>query len=60
MAEDRFANGVLVGGGDNGCVYVWDPSKLMKDEDCLLHKLDKHVGAVAAIDVNPFQVSITY
>ena len=56
MENGEYENGLLVGGGDNGSVYIWDPTKLLKSTDCLVHKLDKHVGAVAALDINPFQV----
>ena len=51
-------NGLLMGGADNGNLFIWDPAKIINKQDALLHKLDKHVGAVAALDVNPFQVSV--
>ena len=50
------ASGLLMGGADNGNLFVWNPAKIINNEDPLVHKLDKHSGAVAALDINPFQV----
>ncbi|ELU08343.1 hypothetical protein CAPTEDRAFT_20326 [Capitella teleta] len=54
MSADNAA-GTLVAGGDNGRVFIYDPNQMMSGGECLLHTLDKHVGAVSALDVNPFQ-----
>ncbi len=57
MSEGTENSGVLCAGGDNGVVYVYDTMKLMNNaDDCLMHKLEEHHGAIAALDVNPFQV----
>ena len=59
MADDVAPNGVLCAGGDNGNVYVYNPSRLMNnDGDALMQKLEEHSGNIAALDVNPFQVSL--
>lgn len=51
-------SGVLVGGGENGHLVVWNPVKMMNNEDGVFCKMDKHSGAVAALDFNPFQVCL--
>ena len=61
MSEGSTNSGVLCAGGDNGKVYVYDTEKLMNNaDDCLMHKLEEHHGAIAALDVNPFQVIKMY
>jgi len=58
MEDPETPSGYLVGGADNGNVFVWNPAKLLENQaDPLVYKLSKHTGAVAALDVNPFQVS---
>ena len=54
--DETYPSGLLLAGSDNGNLFVYNPDKIIKNEEALVHKLDKHVGAVAAIDVNPFQV----
>ena len=56
MDTEDHASGLLMGGADNGNLFVWNPAKIINNEDPLVHKLDKHSGAVAALDINPFQV----
>ena len=57
MKAGTADSGVLVGGADNGNVFIWKADAIVRSEsDALLHKLDKHTGAVAALDFNPFQV----
>ena len=57
MEDPDTPSGYLVGGADNGNVFVWNPAKLLENkEDPLIYKLSKHTGAVAALDVNPYQV----
>lgn len=51
-------SGVLVGGGENGHLVVWNPVKMMNNEDGVFCKMDKHSGAVAALDFNPFQKNL--
>ncbi|KAL4240586.1 Protein transport protein Sec31A [Mactra antiquata] len=55
VSED-LPNGVIVGGGDNGCLLGYNANKCIDgDQDCLMFKKDKHTGAVKALDFNPFQ-----
>jgi protein transport protein SEC31 len=57
MADSDHSSGVVVAGADNGNIYYYDASGLIKgDGDCLMFKNNKHVGAVKALDFNPFQV----
>ena len=58
MSTDDKPSGVLCAGADNGNVFVWDAAKLLSREDPLVYKLDKHTGAVAALDINPYQVEL--
>jgi len=48
----------LIGGAEQGQIFVWDPEKIIRGENALLHTLKKHTGPVTALDVNPFQVII--
>jgi hypothetical protein len=53
-------NGVLIAGGENGDVILYDPAKIMAgDDDVIITQSDKHTGPVRALDVNPFQVRPT-
>ena len=58
MSEGSAENGVVCGGGDNGKVYLYNASRLINNSgDALMHKLEEHSGNIAALDINPFQVS---
>lgn len=51
-------SGVLIAGGENGNVILYDPAKIMAGEsDVIIAESDKHTGPVRALDINPFQVS---
>ncbi|XP_062521196.1 protein transport protein Sec31A-like [Corticium candelabrum] len=52
------ANGLLIGGSDNGTVYHWDCAEIMKGKEGLVFKSDMHSGAVRAMDINPFQSNL--
>ena len=56
MSAGTCESGVIVGGADNGNLFIWNANSIIQKEDALLHKLDKHNGAVASLDFNPFQV----
>ena len=57
LGTESHPSGVLVGGADNGGLFIWDPTALMAGSgDGLIDKLEKHSGPVAALDFNPFQV----
>jgi len=58
--SDKLANGVIVGGADNGGILAYNATDFINGEqDCLIFKKDKHSGAVKALDFNPFQVKIS-
>ncbi len=58
MTDGTVPNGMICAGGDNGKVYIYNPSRLMnKENNAVMHKLEEHTGNIAALDVNPFQVS---
>lgn len=46
-------------GSDNGNIFMWQPEAILKSDESLIAKFDKHKGSVAALDFNPFQVSLT-
>ncbi|XP_033744006.1 protein transport protein Sec31A-like isoform X4 [Pecten maximus] len=59
MSSEDGGAGFIVGGTDNGGVYCYSASKMIKgDKDCLQFKQDKHTGAVKALDFNPFQANL--
>ncbi|KAK1883706.1 Protein transport protein Sec31A [Dissostichus eleginoides] len=52
-------SGVLVAGGENGNVILYDPAKIMAGEtDVIIAESDKHTGPVRGLDVNPFQTNL--
>lgn len=51
------ADGIIVGGCDDGRVQMYNVSKLLKGENSIIARQDKHSGAVRAIEFNSFQVS---
>ncbi|XP_064631630.1 protein transport protein Sec31A-like isoform X3 [Lineus longissimus] len=57
MNGDRV-NGLLCGGTENGHLYVWDPFKIINNEEPVVFKTDKHTGSVGALDFNPFQANL--
>lgn len=56
-SRDSPVSGLLLGGAEQGQLYVWDAAKIKSDDSPLVHKFDKHNGPVATLDANPFQVS---
>ena len=46
-------------GSDNGNIFMWQPEAILKSDESLIAKFDKHKGSVAALDFNSFQVSLT-
>lgn len=49
---------MIVGGCDNGLVQMYSASKLLKNEESLISRQDKHTGPVHALDFNPFQQNL--
>ncbi|XP_021375424.1 protein transport protein Sec31A-like isoform X2 [Mizuhopecten yessoensis] len=59
MSPENGEAGFIVGGTDNGGVYCYSATKMIRgDTDCLQFKQDKHTGAVKALDFNPFQSNL--
>ncbi|XP_070845015.1 protein transport protein Sec31A isoform X2 [Chaetodon trifascialis] len=59
MDSDAHPSGVLIAGGENGNVILYDPAKIMAGEsDVIIAESDRHTGPVRALDVNPFQTNL--
>ncbi|KAM6221915.1 protein transport protein Sec31A isoform 4-T4 [Rhynchocyon petersi] len=59
MDSKGNASGVLIAGGENGNIILYDPSKIIAgDKDVLIAQNDKHTGPVRALDVNIFQTNL--
>ncbi|KAJ6645343.1 Protein transport protein Sec31A, partial [Pseudolycoriella hygida] len=54
----HYPEGVIVGGCESGHLQVYNAAKLLAGEESLMSKQDKHVGAVRALDFNPFQTNL--
>jgi len=57
MESKSSVSGLLMGGAEQGQIFVWDAAKIISREEPLVHKFDKHCGPVTTLDINPFQVS---
>lgn len=52
-------SGVLIAGGENGNIILYDPSKIIaEDKEVVIAQNDKHTGPVRALDVNIFQTNL--
>ncbi|XP_034751953.1 protein transport protein Sec31A isoform X3 [Etheostoma cragini] len=59
MDDQSHPSGVLIAGGENGNVILYDSAKIMAGEtDVIIAESDKHTGPVRALDVNPFQTNL--
>ncbi|XP_060134390.1 protein transport protein Sec31A isoform X11 [Zootoca vivipara] len=59
MASDGDLSGVLIAGGENGNIILYDPAKILAGEDeVVIAQKDKHTGPVRALDVNLFQTNL--
>ncbi|XP_069557726.1 protein transport protein Sec31A isoform X2 [Brachyistius frenatus] len=59
MDAQGHPSGVLIAGGENGNVILYDPAKIMAGEsDAIVAESDLHTGPVRALDVNPFQTNL--
>lgn len=59
MDSKGNASGVLIAGGENGNIILYDPSKIIAgDKEVVIAQNDKHTGPVRALDVNIFQVRL--
>ncbi|XP_056874425.1 protein transport protein Sec31A isoform X4 [Takifugu flavidus] len=59
MDDSGHPSGVLIAGGENGDVILYDPAKIMAGEsDVIIAESDRHTGPVRALDINPFQTNL--
>ncbi|XP_074723689.1 protein transport protein Sec31A isoform X13 [Strix uralensis] len=59
MTSEERVSGVLIAGGENGNVILYDPAKIIAgDAEVIIAQKDKHTGPVRALDVNMFQTNL--
>ncbi|NXW29695.1 SC31A protein, partial [Phaetusa simplex] len=59
MTSGERVSGVLIAGGENGNVILYDPAKIIAGEtEVIIAQKDKHTGPVRALDVNMFQTNL--
>ncbi|XP_058846570.1 protein transport protein Sec31A-like isoform X8 [Acipenser ruthenus] len=59
MSSEEHPCGVLIAGGENGNVILYDAAKIIAgDSDVVIAQNDKHTGPVRALDVNSFQANL--
>jgi hypothetical protein len=59
MDDKSSTAGLLMGGGEQGQLYIWDAAKIIARDEPLVHKFSKHSGPVNTLDINPFQVGFS-
>ncbi|XP_038647602.1 protein transport protein Sec31A isoform X2 [Scyliorhinus canicula] len=59
ITTDGLSSGVLVAGGENGSIILYNPSEIIAGgEDVVIAQKDTHSGPVRALDFNPFQSNL--
>ncbi|KAM6402080.1 protein transport protein Sec31A isoform 7-T8 [Pluvialis apricaria] len=59
MTSGETVSGVLIAGGENGNVILYDPAKVIAgDTEVIIAQKEKHTGPVRALDVNMFQTNL--
>ncbi|XP_056346230.1 protein transport protein Sec31A isoform X19 [Oenanthe melanoleuca] len=59
MTSGDRVSGVLIAGGENGNVILYDTAKILDGEaEVIIAQKDKHTGPVRALDVNMFQTNL--
>uniref|UniRef100_T1JFC4 Protein transport protein Sec31A n=1 Tax=Strigamia maritima TaxID=126957 RepID=T1JFC4_STRMM len=53
-----YSFSTIVGGADDGNLFMYDPMKLIKGDTAMICQRDKHTGPVTALDFNPFQLNL--
>ncbi|XP_063166072.1 protein transport protein Sec31A isoform X7 [Candoia aspera] len=57
--SDGNLSGVLIAGGENGNIILYDPAKILAGEtEVVIAQNSKHTGPVRALDVNLFQTNL--
>ncbi len=57
MQDSAHNSGIIIGGTDNGHIFVYDAAKIIEGDtdNAVVMQLDKHTGPVQALDFNSFQ-----
>ncbi|XP_062409794.1 protein transport protein Sec31A isoform X2 [Sardina pilchardus] len=59
IGSDGHPSGVLIAGGENGNIILYDPAKIIDgSSDVIIDQSTKHTGPVRALDVNSFQTNL--
>ncbi|XP_029108540.1 protein transport protein Sec31A isoform X2 [Scleropages formosus] len=59
MDSEAHPSGVLIAGGENGNVILYDPAKIIAgDSEVIIAQNNKHTGPVRALDVNSYQTNL--
>ncbi|XP_067254474.1 protein transport protein Sec31A isoform X6 [Chanodichthys erythropterus] len=59
IEDQGFPSGVLIAGGENGNIILYDASKVIAgDSEVIISESEKHTGPVRALDVNSFQPNL--
>ncbi|NWS27031.1 SC31A protein, partial [Polioptila caerulea] len=59
MTSGDKVSGVLIAGGENGNVILYDSAKIIDGQtEVIIAQKDKHTGPVRALDVNMFQTNL--
>ncbi|NXJ51600.1 SC31A protein, partial [Spizaetus tyrannus] len=59
MTSGERVSGLLIAGGENGNVILYDPAKIIAgDTEVIIAQKEKHTGPVRALDVNMFQTNL--
>lgn len=57
-SSDTYNYGLIAGGMVDGFIHVWDPSRLIPDDqDALILSVEQHQGAVRGLQFNPHRES---
>ncbi|VEN35751.1 unnamed protein product [Callosobruchus maculatus] len=57
-AGSEPGSGTIIGGCDGGLIQIYNASKLLKNEDALIGRQEKHSGPVHSLDFNGFQQNL--
>ncbi|XP_051539199.1 protein transport protein Sec31A-like isoform X6 [Myxocyprinus asiaticus] len=59
IEAEGLPSGVLIAGGENGNLLLYDASKIIAgDSEVIISQSEKHTGPVRALDVNSFQTNL--
>ncbi|XP_051972395.1 protein transport protein Sec31A-like isoform X6 [Xyrauchen texanus] len=59
IEAEGLPSGVLIAGGENGNIILYDASKIIAgDSEVIISQSEKHTGPVRALDVNSFQANL--